>query len=466
LERIFSQARYQLSGSEEKIIRLKSATSHTKWTELTSKFLSRQSQIVTLSDGSTKVQTLEQLRGLTSDQNKTVRDEADAAFGRLLYGARDIAEAELNAVMANHNVDDELRGFPRPDSARHLADDVSTAIVDAMLETVVSRNDIAHRFYRLKADLLKLPTLGYHERNVEYGAIDREYDWDTSCYIANEVFSELDSDFGRLFRDYLRRGRFDVFPRPGKSGGGWCSAFTRARPIYIFLNHTNTFEDVITLIHEFGHALNYHYMLEEQNSLNISTAQPFTAEVASIYFEDFGYDHLLVDADEETRLVINMTRLNRTVNLIHRQVGGVRFEQKLHATFRSKGYLAAEEISQLFTDELVTYMGPAATQTPGAGDEWIIWPHLRRIFYTYSYASGMLISKAMQRAARQNPAFLTEVKGFLSAGTSASPQTIFARMGIDINDREFWHNGLKEIDELLTQTEKLAVKLGKVSAAS
>jgi oligoendopeptidase F len=39
---------------------------------------------------------------------------------------------------------------------------------------------------------------------------------------------------------------------------------------------------------------------------------------------------------------------------------------------------------------------------------------------------------------------------------------IFAKLGIDITDKQFWDRGLDEIEKLLNDTEALAKKLGKI----
>ena len=85
------------------------------------------------------------------------------------------------------------------------------------------------------------------------------------------------------------------------------------------------------------------------------------------------------------------------------------------------------------------------------------------MFYVFSYASGLLISKSLQASVRQDPQFIAKVKDFLAAGTSDSPKNIFAKMGIDITDKKFWEKGLSEIEQLLNDTEALATKLGKIS---
>lgn len=109
---------------------------------------------------------------------------------------------------------------------------------------------------------------------------------------------------------------------------------------------------------------------------------------------------------------------------------------------------------------MASYMGPASE---GCENWWVYWSHIRNFFYVYSYASGLLISKALQAKVRQDKAFVKNVKLFLSAGISQSPKDIFADMGVDITDKQFWTQGLDEIEELLNQTEKLAKKLGKIT---
>jgi len=106
-------------------------------------------------------------------------------------------------------------------------------------------------------------------------------------------------------------------------------------------------------------------------------------------------------------------------------------------------------------------MGDAVEQSSGSENWWIYWGHTRSFFYVYSYASGLLISKSLQKSVKENPHFIEKVKDFLSAGLSSSPENIFRRLGIDITDKGFWNKGLDEVESLLQETMKLAGKLGK-----
>src|SRR5690606_24859621 len=107
-------------------------------------------------------------------------------------------------------------------------------------------------------------------------------------------------------------------------------------------------------------------------------------------------------------------------------------------------------------------MGPAVEQSVGTENLWVYWSHFRSFFYVYSYASGLLISKALQAKVREDKNFIKEVKKFLATGSANSPKEIFTKLGIDISDQAFWQAGLKEIDNSLKETEKMAKKLGKI----
>jgi oligoendopeptidase F len=202
-------------------------------------------------------------------------------------------------------------------------------------------------------------------------------------------------------------------------------------------------------------------MKEKQDALNFGSPLS-TAEVASTFMEDFVLQELLREADDESRLAVMVNKLNDDISTIFRQVACYRFEQELHQEFRQKGYLSKEELGSLFRKHMASYMGDFVEQSPGAENWWIYWGHIRYFFYVYSYASGLLISKSLQKSVKEDPGFIGKVKDFLSAGQSESPQNIFKRLGIDITGNAFWNRGLDEVERLLQETEALARRLGKI----
>ena len=461
LERVFAESRYYLSEPEEKIMNLKSSTSYSNWTKLTSGFLSKEERSVIMEDGRRKVRIFAEIVGLMNSRKKSVRNTAAAAFNAILQKHVEVAEAELNSVLQNKKIDDELRGSPRPDTLRHLADDIESEVVDALVDAVAKRFDISARYYALKAKLLKAKKLLYHERNVEYGEVAGRYPYAKSVDLVASVMQRLDPAFLRIFAEFIQKGRIDAYPKKGKDSGAFCIHHLKSQPTYILLNHAGKLHDVLTIAHEVGHGINNELIREKQHALDFGTPTS-TAEVASTFMEDFVLEEIVRSADDELRLAIMMQKLNDDVSSIFRQVACYRFEQELHNEFRQKGYLSKKAIGELFRKHMAAYMGNFVEQSEGSEYWWVYWSHIRYFFYVYSYASGLLISKSLQNSVKKDPAFIAKVKDFLSAGLSASPRNIFAALGIDITDRTFWDRGLDEVEKLLDETTALAERMGKL----
>jgi len=461
LERIFAEARYLLSEPEERILNLKASPAYSSWVKMTAGFLAKEEREVIAENGRKVISNLSEISSLMNSRQRKVRDAAARAFNNILSNHVEVAETELNSILANKKIDDELRGMERPDLSRHVSDDIDSAIVDTLIAAVSARFSIPRRYYRLKAKLHGVRKLKYHERNVEYGTIAKKYSYGRTVTLVERVFDNLERKFGDILRKFLDDRRIDVFPRTGKASGAFCAHHLLSHPTYILLNHTGKLYDVLTFAHELGHGINNELMRERQNALNFG-APLSTAEVASTFMEDFVLQELLGQADDELRIAILMNKLNDDVSTIFRQAACYRFEQELHKAFRQRGYLAKEEIGTLFQNNMAAYMGTSVEQSPGSENWWVYWGHIRHFFYVYSYASGLLISKSLQNSVKENPRFVVKVKDFLSAGMSDSPQNIFKNLGVDITDRLFWDKGLDEIESLLRETERLAEKMGKI----
>jgi len=461
LRQLFLHSRYHLSESEEKIITLLGGPAWGRWSRMLTGFLAKEEREVLLEDGSRTTKNFSELSPLMKSQDKAVRDSAGAAANDILLANVEVAENELNAILETKKVDDELRGYIRPDQPRHLADMVDSQVVDTLVETVSARFAIAERFYQLKTKLLGLKKLEYHERGVEYGDLGGKFSYEQAVQIVDRALSGLDEEFGSIFRMFVAKQQIDVYPRSGKRGGAFCTFDRVTLPTYIMLNYTDTLQDVTTLAHEVGHGINDELIRQHQPPVYAGTPLS-TAEVASTFMEDFVLSELSKKGDAERQLAIMVMKLNDDVSTIMRQIAAYKFERELHAEYRQRGYLSKKEIGEIFQKHMKAYMGSSVEQSPGSENWWVGWHHFRRPFYVYSYASGLLISKALQRSVKADHTFVTKVKDFLSAGLSDTPKNIFAKLGIDIEDAAFWNFGLDEIEAALDQAEKLAIKLGKI----
>ncbi len=440
LESLFRGSEYLLTDKEEKIFNLTSKTSHSNWVDMISELTDKQKLNIKDEDGKNIEITYNDIQKYLNAKNKEVRDIAANEFNKINGRYAEIAEFEINSVLENKKISDEYRGIPRPDLTRHIADDIDSTVVDALVDTVTKNFHISREYYRKKAKLLNQKTLGYHERNVPLGNVDMQYSFEDGIKLVQNTFKDIDTQFGNVVKNFLKNGQYDAFAKQGKTGGGFCITIGKNLPTYILLNFNEKLNDVLTIAHESGHAIHSEFS-HRQNSLN-SHYPTSLAEIASTFFEDFVLEEILKTANDDLKFAILAEKINSDVSSIFRQVAFYNFEKELHSEFRKQGYLSKEYISDLFCKHMKAYLGEHVDEDEGMRNGWIYIGHFRKFFYVYSYASGLLISKALQSMVKEDIENIKFVKEFLSSGSSKSPYEIFNGMGIDITRKEIWKKGL------------------------
>ena len=461
LEKLFKLSKYFLSEKEEIILNLTSSPAHSNWIEMTSQFLSKEEIIILNEEGRKEKIPFSMVGKFLQSKKQKVRDIASKERIRVEKKWSDVAEHEMNSILEMKRSRDELKGYKRADENRHVNDDISTKTVDKMTSCVENHFELPEKYYQLKAKLLGKDKLSYFERMVPFGKTNTEYTFEEGMGIVKKTFNKLDPEFKGIVEKMQKEGRFDVFPSKGKSSGAFCTHNSRKHPVFILLNFKGNLNSIGTIAHESGHAISNYMMFKEQIEWNCSIPLSI-AEVASTFFEDFVLEDVVKDSDDETRLTILIQKLDDDIGSIFRQVACYRFEQELHNEFKKESFLPKEKISEIFRKHMQAYMGEYVSQDKGTEYGWVTWPHIRNFFYVYSYANGLLISKALQKMVREDPKNISKVKKMLSTGSSQSPEEMFKDIGIDITKKEFWETGLKEIEDTYEEAYNLAKKLKKI----
>ncbi|MDD4381913.1 MAG: M3 family oligoendopeptidase [Candidatus Dojkabacteria bacterium] len=443
LEQLFLSSKYILSDKEEKIFNLTSKTSYSNWVDMVSELLDKQKSTILNEEGGKKEISYNDFSKYLSSRNKKVRDYASKKFNKINERYLEVAEFEINSILEAKKISDDYRKIPRPDLPRHIDDDIDSQIVDILIDVVTKNFNISKEYYKKKAKLLGVKKLAYHERNIPLKSVDMEIGYKEGMKIVKDVFSNIDKQFGDIVEQLDKDRRYDVYPKEGKSGGAFCISITKLLPTYILLNYKNKLEDVLTLSHESGHAI-HTQLAKKQNLLN-SGYPTSLAEVASTFFEDFVLEDILKSSKEDIKQGIIDKKLNTDISSIFRQIAFYNFEKDLHNDFRSKGYLSKEYISELFCKHMKAYLGDTVLEDDGMKYGWIYVSHFRSPFYVYSYASGLLISKALQELVREDKKNIKYVKKFMESGSSTSPYNLFKDMGIDISKKDIWEKGLSQI---------------------
>ncbi len=450
LEQSFLASKYILSDKEEKIFNLTSKTSHSNWVNMLTELLSKQKMIVLDEQHKKHEISYNEVNKYLDSQDKKVRDYAAKEQNRVNSKYLEIAEFEINSVLEDKKISDDYRKIPRADLTRHIADDIESEVVDTLVRTVTENFNITRTYYKRKAELMGVKKLAYYERNVPLPGASMKYEYSEAMKFVRKTFKNLDPVFENIVKTFAENGQYDVYPANGKSGGAFCTSINRNLPTYILLNFKNQLEDILTIAHESGHGIHTE-LAKKQNALNDGYPTSL-AEIASTFFEDFVLTEVLKDTkDEKVMQAILDKKIHDDTASIFRQVAFYNFETELHNDFRVKGFLTKEQISDLFCKHMKSYLGDAVEEDESMRNGWVYVSHFRRFFYVYSYASGLLISKALQKMVKDDKKNIVLVKRFLESGSTQSPKELFKGIGIDITKENFWLNGIEEIKTLLNK---------------
>lgn len=101
--------------------------------------------------------------------------------------------------------------------------------------------------------------------------------------------SSLTSDFIDMM---LENEAFDVEARKNKWGGGYCTVFSKYRQPFILANFNGSNEDVDTMTHEVGHALNDYLIADNEYAIELNCGGMETAETHSMSMEFFAWPYM------------------------------------------------------------------------------------------------------------------------------------------------------------------------------
>ncbi|MBX2953347.1 MAG: M3 family oligoendopeptidase [Leadbetterella sp.] len=103
-------------------------------------------------------------------------------------------------------------------------------------------------------------------------------------------FTAIDPQFAEYIRTMRRMGHFDVESRKGKAPGGYNYPLEETGVPFIFMNATDTVRDMVTMVHEGGHAI--HSFQVRDLGLNAYRNPPMeVAELASMSMELISMEH-------------------------------------------------------------------------------------------------------------------------------------------------------------------------------
>jgi len=441
-------APHQLSAKEEELLQDLRPVGRSAWNLLFEKLLGQ------MRFGAGKRTEEEVLSDLHHPDREIRRNGA----AELTAGLRDnlhILTHIFNTLAAEKMIDDRLRRYPSWDSAINLANELRDQTVATLVAAVTSRNDLVHRYYRMKKQLLGYDELFDYDRYAPVtGGDETPIPWEQCRRIVLDAFAGFSPQMAEIAERFFTENWIHAPILQGKRGGAFAHPCVPEANPYILVNYAGNMRDVSTVAHELGHGV--HQVLAAGQGFYNSDTPLVLAETASVFAEllVFKAQMQLLTTPQSRRAFI-CQKLESVFATVFRQVAMNRFEAAMHNQRRQHGELSAARLSALWMDTQQPMFGDSVTLGDGYAVWWAYISHfLGTPGYVYSYAFGELLVLALYaRYQAEGETFVDRYLGLLRAGGNGSPYELLQPFGIDLDDAAFWQGGLELIDQMLSEIE-------------
>jgi oligoendopeptidase F len=267
-----------------------------------------------------------------------------------------------------------------------------------------------------------------------------------------EVFNRLSPFFSGCLRTMQSMNRLDLESRKGKAPGGYNCPLAETGVPFIFMNAAGTMGDVITMMHEGGHAV--HSFLSHQLPLTSFKEYPMEiAELASMSMELFSMEHWDVFFANDTEL--RRAQLEEMERVISVLPWIATIDKYQHWLYTNPGHTVAQreaawlEILGEFSTGVTDWSGHEEYRT----NFWQKQLHLFEVpFYYIEYGIAQLGAVAMWRQYREHrEQALENYKSALSLGYTKTLKELYTTAGIKF---DFSPAYIKELADFVTPVLK------------
>jgi oligoendopeptidase F len=248
------------------------------------------------------------------------------------------------------------------------------------------------------------------------------------------VFDKLDPFLANCLKEMIVLNRFDLDSRKGKNPGGYNYPLEESGFPFIFMNAAGQVRDMVTLLHEGGHAV--HSILTKDLPINSFRNFPSeVAELASMSMElitmDY-WDEYFSDPEEAKR-----AKIKHLEDILETLPWVATIDAFQHWIYENPGHSLADretkwlEIISKFSDNITNWEGLEEIKV----NIWQKQLHLFEVpFYYIEYAIAQLGALAVWRNYCLNPEkALNQYLDALALGYTVPMKEIYSTAGIEFN---------------------------------
>lgn len=447
---------YQLVEEAEQTIIMKDQYGKNAWQKLYQDLTSSWTFEMEI-NGEIKTLTGPEMRALRMNPDPDIRRRAMKIFFNKYEENKLVIVNIFNNLFKDYSIENQKRGYPTPITRRNLGNEIDDEIVKVLGNaTSNSYSKLVHRYYKMKKKIIGIDKLTLADIYAPLPEVTKEYSWDEATDLVLKAFGEFDDEFKGVVEKMIAEKRIDAPTGKGKSGGAFCAGASPKEWPWVLMNYNKNINDISTLAHELGHAV--HSVLGMKQSILNFGISLVTAEVASVFSERILADYILnnIEMTKQEKIAYLSGQLESNFATSHRQNMFYQFEMMTHELIKEK-ILTAEEYCDIYESELKKMFGDSVEIPEEYKWEWSSIPHFTSVFhYVYAYnMSNLLVLALYGLYLERGESFIPQFKKLLAIRKAKTPEEMLSDIGIDIRDEAFWDKGLKYLENMVDQLEKL-----------
>ncbi|WP_249929401.1 M3 family oligoendopeptidase [Planococcus maritimus] len=399
------------------------------------------------------------LNEAVNGKDRDSRLQAVRAIDEVCDVHADAVAAILNRVAGSRLAIYEQRGWDNKLKEMLEHNRIQEASIDAMLTAIDGNKNLYRAYMERKLKLAGVAHANWSDLETPVFSLSEKVDFAAAKTVISEQFHQFSDKLGHFADRAFAQDWIEAENRPGKAEGGFCASMPLAKESRIFLTYRDTYQDLITLAHELGHA--YHnYILHDEPALAQQKGVS-VAETASTFMENLVLDAVIDQTQEESeRLAMLETKIRDGLKYVVSVPNMFRFEQQFYGQ-RASGMISAEQIKTLIAEVENDIYGGLVEEL--ALHKWMFIGHFydaEKAFYNIPYTIGYLFSNGVYEQARKQPDGFPERYDALlrDSGKMTVEQLGEHYLGADITQIAFWRDAQKSltsaIEEYLELTEK------------
>lgn len=458
-----------LSEDVESALTKRSPFSAGAWDDFFDEF---EADLVFHFDGEQKTLT-EMLNYLQIEKDRTRRAEILKIINDGISGMFSKYSAQnLYMITGSTALETRERDYENPMEHRNMANKVSSDVVDALHRAIMEHGSrITKRYYRLKAKALGIETMAWSDRNAPLPFADTSHvSFADAFSIVHKAYQSFSPTLAEFIKTMAAEKRIDARIEKGRRAGAYnySGVFPNQTPAsFTFLNYQGTSRDIMVLAHELGHGVHGMLAGKEQGPLMFHAPIAY-CETASVFGEMTTFNYLRAELkkknNKESLQSLVFEKLDDIINTTIRQISFSNFERRIHGmnasytTWETPKKLSTGQLDAIWlevTQELYGKEGELFTYE-NANHLWAYISHFHRPFYVYGYAFGELLTLSIYAKQKElGDTFEPLYLDMLQSGNTKNVVELLKPFSLDPRTKEFWNNGIQELEKIIDFAETL-----------